>query len=120
MNVSLSIVTDFSSIASKKALCVFGLALFNSSAKTTFVKIGPFLISNLSFIKKLKPKISLGNKSDVNCILLKSKLRAAVIDFANVVFPVPGKSSIRICPPDNIAAKEILIFFSLPTIFILN
>ena len=42
LNVSLSIVTDFSSMASRKALCVLGLALFSSSAKTTFVKIGPF------------------------------------------------------------------------------
>ena len=67
-----------------------------------FVKIGPFLTSNLSFFKKLKPKISLGKRSDVNCILLKSKLSAAVIDFAKVVFPVPGRSSINICPPDNI------------------
>ena len=73
-------------MASRKALCVFGLALFNSSAKTMFVKIGPFLTSNLSFFKKLKPKISLGKRSDVNCILLKSKLSAAVIDFAKVVF----------------------------------
>ena len=66
LKVSLSIVTVFSSIDSRKALCVFGLARFNSSARTIFVNIGPLLITNSLFFKNVYPIISLGNKSDVN------------------------------------------------------
>ena len=38
----------------------------------------------------LNPRTSLGNKSDVNWILLKLSPKLEVIAFANVVFPEPG------------------------------
>ena len=45
-----SIVTCFSCIASRRADCVFGDALFISSARIMFPKIGPFLsLKSLSF-----------------------------------------------------------------------
>ena len=54
------------------------------------VKIGPFWNFNLSSDKMLYPRTSLGNKSDVNWILLKLSPKLDVIALANVVFPEPG------------------------------
>ena len=113
--VSPSIETLFSSMASKKALCDFGLPLFNSSAKTIFVKMGPFWKISFSSFKILYPKISLGNKSDVNWILLKFKPKFNVIVFASVVLPDPGLSSINMLPSEIIAANVNFILSTLPT-----
>ena len=85
--LSPSIETFFSSMASKKALCDFGLPLLSSSAKTIFVNIGPCWKFILSLDKTLNPNISLGNKSDVNWILLKFNPKFNVSAFANVVLP---------------------------------
>ena len=59
-------------------------------------KIGPFLYSNSLFLtlKIEVPKISLGIKSGVNWILLKSTAMVLASIFAVTVFATPGTPSI--------------------------
>ena len=49
-------------------------------------------------------------------IEIKLNPKLFVIDFAKVVFPEPGKSSIKILPSEIIAAKVNFIFSLFPTI----
>ena len=68
MKVSSPIVTCFSCMASSNADCTLAGALFISSAKTKFAKIGPFFTEKLvSLILYIwVPTTSAGSKSGVN------------------------------------------------------
>ena len=53
----------------------------------------------------MKPVISDAMTSGVNCARLNESPAAFATDAASVVLPTPGTSSIRICPPEIIAAR---------------
>src|SRR5918994_3700407 len=98
--VSPSIVTWLSCIASSSADCVFGEARLISSTSRTFAKTGPGRNSN-SFTRWLKtftPVTSEGSRSGVNWIREKGTSSERASDFASIVLPTPGKSSMITCP----------------------
>ena len=102
-----STVTLLSSIASRRADWVREEARLSSSARNRLWKIAPgwyFMESVfLSYIEK--PVMSEGSTSGVNWTL--PKLSPIVFENAKaiVVFPTPGTSSIRMCPPARIAVS---------------
>ena len=100
MKVSSPIVTCFSCIASKSADCTFAGALLISSARTKFAKTGPFFTENFDCLTLYSwvPTTSAGNKSGVNCILLKLPLIAFDNVFIAKVLAKPGTPSSNIWP----------------------
>ena len=64
----------------------------------------------------VKPVISEGITSGVSCILPKAQPHERAMAETRRVFPTPGTSSIRICPPVSIAAITSSMDFLLPTI----
>jgi len=113
-----SIVIWRSSITSKRAACVFAGALLISSIRTILENIGPCLNSNsLVFTLKTEvPKISLGIKSGVNWMRLKSTAIVLANSFAVTVFATPGTPSINEWPSLKIETMSISSMFSCPTI----
>jgi hypothetical protein len=62
----------------------------------------------------VNPVISEGSISGVNWILLKDRPTDFAMELAMVVFPIPGTSSIRICPEEARAMTISLDGPSLP------
>ena len=80
-----------------------GVARLISSASSKLVKIGPGRNVNSPVFWEYTwaPVKSLGNRSGVNCTRVKRQSRDLASALISVVFPVPGKSSSRICPPHS-------------------
>ena len=116
--VSESIVTCPSAIASSRLACVRGVARLISSARRISVKIGPFRSSNspLFILKKLIPVTSDGMISGVNCMRLNSPPMVLANARNSMVFPVPGTSSKRTCPPHRKHTASFSEISSLPRI----
>ncbi len=95
--VSPSTVTCPSSIASRRAACVFGGARLISSARTTLAKMGPRSNTKSRLASRIVsvPVMSDGIRSGVNCTRPKERTSAVANDWAVSVFPVPGTSSSR-------------------------
>ena len=114
--VSPSTVTLYSSIICNNADCVFGDVLFISSARSRLHIAAPCLNSNfpvcLLYIEN--PVISDGITSGVNCTLLHLSPNALANACAIVVFPTPGISSNRTCPPTIIAIYTLHMTSSFP------
>src|SRR5918995_5045306 len=98
--VSPSIVTWFSCIASSSAAWVFGEARLISSTSRTFANTGPGRNSNSfrRWLKTFTPVTSDGSRSGVNWIREKGPSSERASDFASIVLPTPGKSSMITCP----------------------
>src|SRR5688572_7143735 len=98
--LSPSIVTWFSCIASSSAAWVFGEARLISSTSRTFANTGPGRNSNSfeRWLKTLTPVTSEGSRSGVNWIREKGTSSERASDFASIVLPTPGKSSMITCP----------------------
>ena len=113
-----STVTCLSCMASSRADCVLGVALFISSANKIFVIIGPSTKVNASsfWLYILSPVISAGKRSGVNCILENFPSMEDAMTFASVVFPVPGVSSKSTCPPATSVVMTRSMVFSFPII----
>ena len=77
-----------------------GPVRFNSSAITTLANIGPGTNSKdcLRMSKTDEPVMSLGRRSEVNCIRENFPSMEPAMVLASKVFPTPGKSSNRTCP----------------------
>ena len=60
------------------------------------------------------PVISAGSTSGVNCTLFCIRVMLLAKATAIVVFPTPGISSIKICPPAKIAARIFFTHSSFP------
>jgi len=103
-------------MVSNRAACVFAGARFISSIKIILEKIGPFLNSNSAvFTLNIDvPKISLGIKSGVNCILLKAVFSVFAKSLAVTVFAIPGTPSISTCPFTRRETISSSIKFSCP------
>ena len=120
--VSPSTVTCFSSMHSRRLDCVLAVARLISSARSMFVKTGPFLNTKefASRSKKLMPVRSDGRRSIVNCTRLKSRSSDWASAFAVFVFPVPGTSSSSTCPPTRRDTSKSSICLSFPTMTLLT
>ena len=114
--VSPSTVTWRSSMASRRALWVLGVARLISSASSTCVKIGPAWNTKelLRRSNTETPKISPGSMSLVHWMRRKANPRDLARTLARVVLPMPGKSSISRCPPANRQVSARRIWSSLP------
>ena len=115
--VTPSTVTCCSAIASRSADCVFGIARLTSSTSTTFAKIGPCRNSNsrVFWSKIASPVTSVGWRSGVHWMreVTAPSIERAIVR-ASTVFPVPGTSSSRTCPPQVSAARTSRISSDLP------
>ena len=119
MEISLpSIVTLCSSITWRSADCVFGEVLLSSSASTILFITGPGTTSKSPvFVLYMdRPVISDGIVSGVHWILAKESASESESDFARVVFPTPGTSSISTCPPHKRAVISLSTVSLFPTI----
>ena len=105
-------------MASRRADCVLGVALFTSSARTICDITGPCRNSNseVCWLKMVTPVTSLGSRSGVNWMRLKVRPSERAIDFASVVFPTPGTSSIKTWPDESRAMTTSSIAPCFPTI----
>ena len=103
-----STVTLFSSIASRRLDCVLGEARLISSARRMLVITRPSRNSKRSALRLyiLNPVMSDAMTSGVNCARLKSSPAERARADARVVFPTPGTSSMRMCPPESIAERR--------------
>ena len=111
-----STVTWCSSIASRRADWVFGVARLISSARTIWLITGPGRNSN-AFVRWLKidtPVTSEGSRSGVNWIRRNEQPSERERAFASTVFPVPGTSSTRMCPRQTSATRESSISWCFP------
>jgi len=63
----------------------------------------------------LTPVTSEGSRSGVNCNRSKEQPSERASDFASMVLPTPGTSSIRMCPRLSRAITQSSISASLPT-----
>ena len=95
-----SYVTCRSSIASRSAACVLGLARLISSPTNTLVNTAPGLKTNSEVPRSQidTPVMSEGRRSGVDCTRLKVQSIEVASDLASSVFPTPGTSSMRTCP----------------------
>ncbi len=98
--VAPSMVTWPSSIASSRALWLFGVARLISSASTSSAKIGPGWNTNwpLSLSNTEVPRMSPGNRSEVNWMRWNSSPNICARAWLSVVLPMPGRSSTSRCP----------------------
>ena len=114
--VSVSTVTCRSSMHSSSADWVFGEARLISSPSTMLAKIAPGLNSKspVSWLKTLTPVTSVGRRSGVNWIRRNEQSIDRAIDFASIVLPTPGTSSISRCPSATSATSASLISLCLP------
>ena len=115
--VTPSTLTFPSSITWRRADWVLGDVLLISSASRILQSAAPALYSNLLVARLyiLKPTISDGITSGVNCTLLHLSPSVSANASAIVVFPTPGISSMRTCPLARIAIIILQITSSLPT-----
>src|SRR3954452_1930178 len=113
-----STVTWFSAIASRSADCVFGDARLISSPRRMLAKIGPARNwkSPEARLYTLTPTTSDGSRSGVNCTRPKVHLIDVAIDFARLVLPTPGTSSISRWPSDNRHSSASWMTSTLPWI----
>ena len=90
-----------SSSTSRSADCVFGEVRLISSARRSWQLAAPSRYSNwfVSRLNMLKPVMSDGSVSVVNWIRLWESPSTLEKATASVVFPTPGQSSKRTCPP---------------------
>ncbi len=114
--VAPSMVTWPSSIASSKALWLFGVARLISSASTSSAKIGPGWKTNcpLSLSNTEVPRISPGSRSEVNWMRWKLSPSTRARAWLRVVLPIPGRSSINRCPRASRQARARRTWRSLP------
>ena len=101
--VTPSTVTWRSSIASRSAACVFGLARLISSPSTTFAKIGPERKTKVPVSRSHTdtPVTSDGSRSGVNWIRWNVQSIERASDLASSVLPTPGTSSMSAWPPES-------------------
>ena len=87
-------------MASSRADCVFGDARLISSTRSTLAKTGPGRNSNSPerWLKTFTPVTSVGSRSGVNWRRENDRSSERATDFASIVFPTPGKSSMMRCP----------------------
>src|SRR3972149_6867378 len=106
--VFVSTDTWRSLIASSRALWARGLLRLISSARTMFANRGPGekVKLLLSESKMWTPTTSWGSRSLVNWMRRNVPEMLADIARARVVFPVPGMSSRRMCPPARKEAEK--------------
>ena len=114
--VSVSTVTCRSSMHSSSADWVFGEARLISSPSTMLAKIAPGLNSKspVSWLNTLTPVTSVGSRSGVNWIRRNEQSIDRAIDFASIVLPTPGTSSISRWPSATSATSASLISLCLP------
>ncbi|CAI8252221.1 MAG: Uncharacterised protein [Flavobacteriaceae bacterium] len=109
-------------MASKRADCTFAGARLISSAKTKLAKMGPFLmLKSFSFILYIRvPTTSAGNRSGVNCTLLKLPFTALDSVLMASVFAKPGTPSNKMWPwpRSPISNRSIMCFWPTITLFI--
>src|SRR6266542_505114 len=113
--VTPSAVTWRSSIGSRSAGCVRGVALLISSTRTTFAKTGPGTNSNSrrSWWYTETQVRSDGRRSGVACTLLNEPPMERATALARVVFPTPGTPSSSRLPPASrhiTAARTAAVF----------
>ena len=95
---------------SSRADWVLGEARLISSTSRMFANTGPGLNSNSfeRWLKTLTPVTSDGRRSGVNWSRENEQSTDRAIDFASVVFPTPGKSSMIRWPSDEEAEDREL------------
>src|SRR6266851_967646 len=115
--VSPSTLTWRSSMHSRSADCVRGVARLISSASTTWAKIGPGRNSNSCnrWLKNDTPVTSLGSRSGVNWMRRNGQSSVRATDLASMVLPMPGTSSMSTCPSHNSATSSRSMTSRLPT-----
>src|SRR5216683_4375778 len=115
--VSPSTLTWRSSMHSRSADCVRGVARLISSASTTWAKIGPGRNSNSCnrWLKNDTPVTSLGSKSGVNWMRRNGQSSVRATDLASIVLPIPGTSSMSTCPSHSSATSSRSMTSRLPT-----
>ncbi|MCY1225667.1 hypothetical protein D9M72_378700 [compost metagenome] len=98
--VAPSMVTCPSSMASSNALWLLGVARLISSASTSSANTGPGWKTNwpLSLSNTEVPRMSPGNRSEVNWMRWKLSPSTLARAWPRVVLPMPGRSSIKRCP----------------------
>src|SRR2546422_2049082 len=116
--VSPSIVTCRSSIASRSAAWVFGLARLISSASRICANTGPGRNSNslVFWLYARTPVTSEGSRSGVNWMRRNVQSSERASDLASIVLPTPGTSSMRRCPSHRRVTRQSRISSSLLTI----
>lgn len=97
--VSPSTVTWRSSMASRRADWLRGVARLISSARRTWVKTGPGRNSNsdVRWLKTLEPVMSDGSTSGVSWALRNSQPSTFASERASIVLPTPGTTSTSAC-----------------------
>ena len=110
-------VTCPSSMTSRSAACVFGLARLISSASTMLAKIGPAWNSNTPcfWSYTLMPVMSPGSRSGVNWMRVLVPCTDCAMARASEVLPVPGTSSSSTCPSLSIAVSTSSTTWRLPS-----
>ena len=116
--VTPSTVTLPSSITSRSAAWVLGEVRLISSARRILHMTAPgrYKKASFSLLYTVKPVISAGKTSGVNCTLFCATLIALAKASARVVFPTPGTSSTSTCPP----ARMAVMSFSTHSVFPIN
>ena len=96
--------------------CVFGVARLISSARTTWLMIGPGRNSKVlvRWLKIETPVTSDGSRSGVNWIRRNEHPSDRAMAFARTVFPVPGTSSTRMWPRQTRATSASSTSWCLP------
>ena len=111
-------MTRPSSMTSRSADWVFGLARLISSARTMLAKTGPAWNSNRpSFWSyTVMPVMSPGSRSGVNWMRVLVPCTDCASARASDVLPVPGTSSSSTCPSLSIAVSTSSTMWRLPRI----
>src|SRR3990172_3242851 len=115
--VTPSMVACRSSMHSRSADCVLGVARLISSASTIWAMIGPGLNSNswVFWLKMERPVTSEGSRSGVNWMRRKLQPKLRAMALARTVLPVPGTSSMSRWPWQSSATRARRTASCLPT-----
>src|SRR3990170_131602 len=115
--VTPSMVACRSSMHSRSADCVLGVARLISSASTIWAMIGPGLNSNswVFWLKMERPVTSEGSRSGVNWMRRKLQPKLRAMALAKTVLPVPGTSSMSRWPWQSSATRARRTASCLPT-----